>query len=333
MSTIICELCGFETSSKGIVSHLRHKHPECSTKRYYDEFLKLENENICPVCGKETKFLSISSGYNKHCSRQCSMKDPQTTKKRETTNLERFGVKNTYQSEVVKGKIKQVWLDKYGVDNPNKTLEVRDKIKFTNQIRYSGNAPMCSEIIQEKSKTTCKKHFGVEHPTQNKDILEKSLESRQSLIESIEKKHDCTHFSKLCKRFGFGWAESPLRELCFKEHGFLFLSKDLIKEIELYAKCDGSYTEYFVYKQLKTLNIEFEHHNRKLIKPYELDFYLPTYKIAIECNGYFHKEDSFINRNQNAYHKLKQDLCDKLGIKLIFLDESEVIYNESQKIQ
>lgn len=36
---------------------------------------------------------------------------------------------------------------------------------------------------------------------------------------------------------------------------------------------------------LDKLNIEYIQHDRKLIGPKELDFYLNNYKIAIECNG------------------------------------------------
>ena len=40
---------------------------------------------------------------------------------------------------------------------------------------------------------------------------------------------------------------------------------------------------------LDKLNIEYIQHDRKLIGPKELDFYLNNYKIAIECNGtYWH---------------------------------------------
>ena len=43
---------------------------------------------------------------------------------------------------------------------------------------------------------------------------------------------------------------------------------------------------------LDKLNIEYIQHDRKLIGPKELDFYLNNYKIAIECNGtYWHIEE------------------------------------------
>ena len=42
----------------------------------------------------------------------------QTVLKRELTNLKKFGVKNPFQSEDVKNKIKQTNLKRYGVDHP-----------------------------------------------------------------------------------------------------------------------------------------------------------------------------------------------------------------------
>ena len=65
---------------------------------------------------------------------------------------------------------------------------------------------------------------------------------------------------------------------------------------------------------LDDLNIKYEQHNRKLISPKELDFYLPDYNIAIECNGmYWHSE----KKKDDTYHYNKMKVCQTKGIKLL----------------
>lgn len=37
--------------------------------------------------------------------------------------MEKYGVKNLFQSEEIKNKIRKTWIEKYGYDNPNKNKE------------------------------------------------------------------------------------------------------------------------------------------------------------------------------------------------------------------
>jgi very-short-patch-repair endonuclease len=59
--------------------------------------------------------------------------------------------------------------------------------------------------------------------------------------------------------------------------------------------------------------------SRKIISPYEIDIYLPKYKLAIEVNGlYYH-----IGKPYN-YHEIKFQLCAEKGIQLIQFWDSEI---------
>jgi hypothetical protein len=68
---IYCKICGKKCANyRGLVSHLKvHK---ITSKEYYDKFLRKNGEGICPVCGRETSFVSINIGYHKFCSQKCS---------------------------------------------------------------------------------------------------------------------------------------------------------------------------------------------------------------------------------------------------------------------
>lgn len=55
---------------------------------------------------------------------------------------------------------------------------------------------------------------------------------------------------------------------------------------------------------------------RGIIRPYELDIYLPDFKLAIEYNGsYWHSE----GRKEKEYHLKKTNLCNEKGIQLLHI--------------
>ena len=71
-----CEVCGevFDSPFKRSM-HIKNKH-KLLFKDYYDKYLKKEGEGICPICGKETNFKTISNGYSTYCCISCAMKGP-----------------------------------------------------------------------------------------------------------------------------------------------------------------------------------------------------------------------------------------------------------------
>ena len=63
--------------------------------------------------------------------------------------------------------------------------------------------------------------------------------------------------------------------------------------------------------------------NRVLIKPYEIDIYIPSMKIGIEYNGLVWHSERF--GKDKSYHIEKMTKCNELGIKLIHVFEDEFI--------
>lgn len=100
---------------------------------------------------------------------------------------------------------------------------------------------------------------------------------------------------------------------------------------------DGSKTEpeYQIQNMLDLLNVNYSEHDRTKIDPYELDFYLQDFDIAIEFNGYPYHTEKYKDKN---YHLNKTLLCNKKGIQLIhiFYDELEnkplIIFNRLKSI-
>lgn len=67
---------------------------------------------------------------------------------------------------------------------------------------------------------------------------------------------------------------------------------------------------------------------KNLIRPYEVDVYIPELKIAAEFNGdYYHTGDALkrrgLNMTSEEYHQMKIDMCNSVGIDLIHVWESD----------
>ena len=126
---------------------------------------------ICDYCGKEFLkqwFNFLEKDFNeKDCCKDCRMK------KFEENYLNNYGVKNPFQLEEVKEKIKQTSLDNYGVENPSQSQEIKDKIAKTNEERYGFACSLQSEAIKEKAIKTNLEKLGVDNPFKSKEIQQK----------------------------------------------------------------------------------------------------------------------------------------------------------------
>ena len=98
-----CKICGQECGSKGISSHLKRKH-QLVSKDYYDKYLKTDSEGKCKICGKDTSFGTILTGYRPYCSTKCANLDPVVREKIEQTSIEKYGVKCNLNLEETKKK-------------------------------------------------------------------------------------------------------------------------------------------------------------------------------------------------------------------------------------
>jgi very-short-patch-repair endonuclease len=92
-------------------------------------------------------------------------------------------------------------------------------------------------------------------------------------------------------------------------------------------KCGNkkSRLEDFIEEFLIKYGVKYEQHKLGLISPYEIDFYLPEYNIAIEVNGLrYHSE--YNGNKKRSYHLNKTKLCLEQGVKLIHIFEDEIVH-------
>ncbi len=101
----------------------------------------------CDICKSESykpyrQYKLSFDKYNLYC---CSPKCAQL--KNKITNLERYGVINVFQSDIIKNKIIETNLLKYGVSYPSQSSHIRSKIINTLRSNYGVSNLMDSEII------------------------------------------------------------------------------------------------------------------------------------------------------------------------------------------
>jgi hypothetical protein len=89
----------------------------------------------------------------------------------------------------------------------------------------------------------------------------------------------------------------------------------------------GTTIELFIRDVLDKYNIEYQTNVGYIISPKELDIYIPSKQIAIECNGiYWH------SKNEPSYHQNKFIECQQKEIQLITLWE-DWIRNKSEIVE
>ena len=136
-------------------------------------------------------------------------------KKHQETCIKRYGVKNPFQSEEIKQKIKDTCLQKYGVEYSIQSAEVKRKIVETNKKRYG------KEYFNntEKRRQTCLEKYGTPSASGNADVKKKvqqtcldrygvdnvfkSEEVKKKISKIQEERYGGVGFASLLKCFQF----------------------------------------------------------------------------------------------------------------------------------
>jgi hypothetical protein len=290
----------------------------------------------CDICEKE-KDISLNN-YNINtknstiyyaCSRKCA------EQKNKDTILDKYGVDNISNMQIIKDKKIKTCLVNFGVEYPQQSNYIFNKSKKTKLEKYGDE----NYINPEKTKKTNLERYGVEYVSQNYDI---SLKMKENQFLSYK------------NTFDNGLYKSEL----IKKYNHIFKSYNINGKYEFNCDCNKNHTFIIDYKLLwhrnnlntilctecnpisknvsgletQLLNYIKENYygdiisnNRKILNPNELDIYLPELNLAFEFNGmWWHNE---INKDKN-YHLNKTNICEKLGIQLIHIYEDDWIYKQ-----
>jgi len=263
---------------------IKNKSKEICIKKYdVDSYMKTN----------EFKEKSIETNINKYGVKYPSQSN-EIQEKIKKTNIEKYGFERPTQLYEIKNKIKQTFINNYG-DNPNRLKEVKDKMKFTNLNKYKTEFYSQSDIYKDIIKERKIKLLSNKYNLEILDIKDGIFICK---CDSCKQNFEAT-YQQLCNRFIYGIT------LCTICNPINSLSDN---EIQLQNFIKENYDDEVL------LN------DRTIIKPYELDVYLPKLKLALEFNGlYWHSE----LYKDNNYHLEKSELCEKNGIQLIHVYQDD----------
>jgi len=320
---------------------------------YIHDITEIEKCDFCKE--KNKRFDGFQKGYNKCCSKSCASKYSykQGEQKRKLNTLEKYGVEHTSQLESVKKKMKKTNLEKYGVEYIGKSEKIKFKIKQTMNEKYGVDRPLQNEKIMEKLKNSNLEKYGVDNPLKLKEIQKKinktnlerygnkwsiASEKIKNLIRVNQKNNRLYELKSQYKDLNIVSINDnfEINIKCNKCNKNYIINSNLLNlrvnryKIEPCIYCNplnnkrSSY-EKDLEKILLENNINVITNSKSIIPPYEIDVYLPDYKIGIEINGlYWHSEF----HKTKSYHLDKTILCNKNKIRLIHIWEDEWLYKK-----
>ena len=265
--------------------------------------------NVIPV-----NWNNKSLTYRTYCSSKCAHTNSATREKRETTCLEKYGYLSNLSAPANKQRQKETCLKKYGVDNFSKSLEFSKKYTDTCLQRYG--VSNTSKLAATKSKidnTHITKYDRLRHSQIHisADII--NLKNNEDVMRDwfINRKMPVTEIAAI---LGVGHSQLCMH---FKTHLGIDIHRHNVSSVE---RNIGEY--------LTSLDIQFETSNRTILKPKELDIYVPSANIAIELNGtYWHSE---LRGKDKHYHVNKLTQCKLQQIQLLQILDNEWL--EKQEI-
>lgn len=260
-------------------------------------------------------------------------------KKIAQTNLERYGSENVFGSEEIRERSKVTIQERYGVDNYGETKEHKIKSLNTMIDKYGAHYSQTEEF-KERSKKTNLEKYGVEFYTQSQEYHDKVKRSNfekygVEYLTSLESFHETSRNIKIKKREefksrGYLWIKDIINEYGqgilkldiprVRYNSEVFISEKYLDIIKNYEKSNQSVFEAEIYEYIKTISEnEVIRNDRSVINPYELDIYIPSFDLAIECNGiYWHSLEAGTPKD---YHFMKSERCNAEGVRLIHINQ------------
>ena len=287
-------------------------------ERIYWYYHNLTEYPICKICGKRTSLRSTTYGYQEFCCQKCSSKDPERVVKSKKTCLEKYGDENYNNRK----KCEETCLEKYGVTNPFAAESVKETIKNTLLEKYGVEYAQQSKEIQQTREENSLKKYGVKHHMHNPEIRQRVKKGLQKY--SIDISEDLIGYTDNGDRI----MKCPYSDCNKCDEKFY-----IIEGVNYFARKEfniepctrllpikashntGTTIEIFIRNVLDDNNIEYTTNNRTILNGKEIDIYIPSKKIAIECNGVFWH--SVQNGKSSTFHIDKYKQCRDQGIQLI----------------
>ena len=304
-------------SQKCSTKHKRNKCLNCGDP-CKEKYCKKDIKINCKYCGKEHT-AKCGKQIAKYCSGVCAAKDPEIKEKAKQTQYNNHGGVLAFNTP----KQKETMIRKYGFETPAKNKKVKEKAKQTqfknNDGMYSFNTPKQKETMIKKYGShgilgnekkleqhykKMKERYGVSHPSQNKEFLEKS-------INSIIERHG--------RLFGSGVVSKINLKIAS------LIESELNVEVEFEKQLSGSFIDLYLpeYSIGVEINPTITH-----------NFTVPFICKRMKCESQpCHKHEKF----PKDYHFKKSNLAMENNVDLIqffeWQTENELIETIKRKIE
>ena len=344
--TVKCPNCGKEFST--IMGKRGLRQTYCSHECYVShKHLGEKKYAKCIVCGKE--FELVHGKGDKVCSKEClsKLRSEMLSKEKHTYKCKNCG--KEFESKFVKNKPEFCCRDCYWEYRRNHKNDEYSNV-FDDRKRNAREVRKCEmcgnefEVYKKSTKRFCSDECRVKYQNteefKNKRINTMlAVYGKKSVGNGItpEKIEEYNRIRKekylnLCEDSDMDIIEFIDRHTIHvrcRKCGKDFVTNNLsyLHYGIIHCKyCSDEYKDYKpaikIYELLDSLGISYVKNDRTIIKPYELDVYIPAINLAFEVNGNFwHSE--LVGKDKN-YHINKTVLCNEKGIKLIHIFEDEI---------
>ena len=258
----------------------------------------LKSPPTCKFCQKPLVFQGFFKKYGIYCGNKCQTSDPKRIEKINATKKTHFGEDYI---KIISEKINKTNQEKYGVDYPLQCSKIHEKTIETQM--DSGGFGFQNPNTRELSQKNLVEHYGKAsgnafvHHDIDQLVTKEFLE-----MYHYTKKWSLTYIAQY---FGTTVTFLSSRMKLYGLDVLLFHSSSL---------------ELIIHDFLKDNGIEFVTNSRNIIG-LELDIFIPSHNLAIECNGlWYHSER---NGYPNNRHNIKTMSCNKIGIHLLHFFESD----------
>ena len=281
--SITCKICNKEFKSLITSTHLRKHSISC------EEYKKIYGLNsITDPALKQKRLSTMLEKYGAFVSPKTREKarerSPNLNSKGRETILERYGVSNPGMIDDHAIKIKQTYIEKFGVDHYSKVesyIEKKEKERFEKLSKFSPNSIIIAGIDDDISK-----HDIFQKPNKICSFTCLTCNTSDSLPTETYK-----------------WRIRETGTPCVKCSG---INKGSVKEQKI--------KDFLIDNGICILE------NKKILGDLEIDIFIPAYNLGIEFNGLFWHNDTRLHKN---YHLNKSNIAINKGIRLIHIFEDE----------
>lgn len=287
--------------------------------RVYHNFI--DEQRLCFICGKPRlfsgRFNKKEEEYSRTCSKECdkkyrSLHAQDWVKKVKSTNLKLYGNESTAKLDFVVEKKLKTNLEKYGATHHMKLKSQRDKVVSSTLANH-----------------------GIDNMFKSKNNKSLMLKGKAKAYYARFNKHLLTECKlELDETKGYEWLGHGTDEIDYIYPATCLVCGAKTMLSPYFCRCMKCRPFYGNISSEELSLLHFIKENYKgpiytnttqLIKPYEIDIYIPDLNLAFEINGEYHHSES---SKDYDYHYNKTQRCLKQNVDLIHIWTKDYLYKQ-----